>query len=206
MPIDESAIAGQKMGTFARYALVRMPSSPGRVVAGLERAREIGDPLVVRAELLFARVGVVDAVDAVVRQRRVVGVRRSDIVMLPTRFVQIVVEVRARRDETIDVAVQNQVRDNQTQAARRQRAGHPEKDGDIVLQHLVPDRMRGGEIASLKRDALHARDYLIRSEPGLDDERLDRRLQESGFLLHAQSIKSQHAEKLFALRFLRVSR
>jgi hypothetical protein len=50
--------------------------------------------------------------------------------------------------------------------------------------------MRGGEIAALKRNPLHAGDHLLRTEARLDDERLDRRLQETGFLLHARSIKS----------------
>ena len=52
--------------------------------------------------------------------------------------------------------------------------------------------MRGREIASLKRDPLHAREHLIRRQSRLDDERLDRRLQEPRLLLrHSRDIKSQ---------------
>ena len=68
-------------------------------------------------ELFLARVGVVDAIDAILGQRRVVGVRRADVVVLAARFVQIVVEVRAGRDEAVDVAVRDQVRDDQAQPA-----------------------------------------------------------------------------------------
>jgi hypothetical protein len=47
--------------------------------------------------------------------------------MLAARLVQIVVEVRAGRDEAVDVAVQDQVRDHQAQAAGGQRAAIPRK-------------------------------------------------------------------------------
>ena len=42
----------------------------------------------------------------------------------------------------------------------------------------------------MKGDPFHASKDLIRREPRFDDERLDRRLQETGFLVHAQTIKS----------------
>ena len=199
MPIDESAIAGQKIGTLARYAAVRMPSAPvvfqrwppsrcrnSREVYGRASsvARELGNPVVVADELFLAGVGVVDAVDPILSQRRVVGMRRADVVALPARFVQVVIEVRAGRDEAVDVAVQDEMRDDEPQAAGRQRARHAQEDRHIVLQHLLPDAVRGGEVAALKRDPLHAREHLIRRQSRLDGERLDRRLEKTGFLLH----------------------
>ena len=96
--MDESAMAGQKIGTPARNAAVRMPFCcvsfqrwpPRRLrnsrdVYGplVERGDEIADPDVVVAELFFAGVRVVDAIDAVVGERRVVDVRRAEIVMRP---------------------------------------------------------------------------------------------------------------------------
>ena len=128
-----------------------------RVGPRLERGREVGDPVVVADELFFARVGVVDAIDPIVGQRRVVGVRRADVVVLAARLVEIVVEVRAGRDQAVDVAVGDQVRDDQAQAAGAQRARHAEEDRDVVLEHLLPDAMRGREVAALKGDALHPR-------------------------------------------------
>ena len=104
-------------GGLPEMAAEQVEELARRVVARLERAGEVGDPLVVRAELLLARVGVVDAIDPVVGQRRIVGVRRADVVMLAARLVEIVVEVRAGRDEAVDVAVQDEVRDDQAQPA-----------------------------------------------------------------------------------------
>ena len=83
----------------------------------LERGREVARSSCRCRELFFARVGVVDAIDALFRQRRVVGVRRADVVVLAARLVQIVIEVRAGRDEAVDVAMQDQVGDDQAQAA-----------------------------------------------------------------------------------------
>ena len=110
--------------------------------------------------------------------------------MLAARLVQIVIEVRAGRDEAVDVAIGDQVRDHQPQTAGGERARHAQEDRHVVLQHLLPDAVRGGEIASLKRDPLHASEDLIRRQPRLDGERLDRRLQETRLLLHAETIKS----------------
>ena len=109
---------------------------------------------------------------------------------LAARFVQIVIEVRAGRHQAVDVAVEDQVRDDQAQAPRRQRAGHPEKNRHVVLQHPLPDAVCRGEVAPLKRNPLHAGENLIRRQSRFDGERLDRRLQETGFLLHAGTIKS----------------
>ena len=128
-------------------------------------AANVGDPVVVRDELFLAGVGVVDAIDPILRQRRVVGVRRPDVVMLSARFVEIVIQVRAGRHQAVDVAVQDQMRDDQTQTAGGQRARHPQEDRDVVLQHLLPDAVRRREVAPLKRDPLHAREDLIRREP-----------------------------------------
>src|SRR5207344_3000819 len=70
------------------------------------------------------------------------------------------------------------------------RASHTQKNRDVVLQHLLPDAVGGGEVASLEGDPLHASKNLIRREPCFDGERLDRRLQETGLLAHARTIKS----------------
>src|SRR5262245_48782076 len=49
--------------------------------------------------------------------------------------------------------------------------------------------MGGGEVAALKRNPLHTGEYAIRRQPRFDRERLDRRLQKTGFLFHARTLK-----------------
>ena len=119
-------------------------------------------------ELFLAGVGVVDAIDALGLQRRIVGMRRADVVMPAARFVQVVVEVGAGRDEAVDVAVGDEVRDDQPQAAGAERAGHAEEDRAVVAEHLLPDAARGGEIAPLKRNALHPREDFVGRKVRLD--------------------------------------
>src|SRR5262245_45730522 len=53
--------------------------------------------------------------------------------------------------------------------------------------------MRGGEVAALKRNPLHAGEDAIRRQSRFDGERLDRRLQKTGFLFHARSLKHKRA-------------
>ena len=109
--------------------------------------------------------------------------------MLAARFVQVVIQIGAGRDQAIDVTVLNQMGDDQAQAAGGQRARHAEKNRHIVFQHLLPDAMRGREVASLEGNPLHPGDDLIGREPRFDDERLDRRLQEARRLLrHARTL------------------
>jgi hypothetical protein len=144
-----------------------------RVRPPLEREREGGDPLVVVAELVLLRVGVVDAVDALRLQRRIVLARRPDVVMTPAGLVQVMVEVGAGRDETVDVAVGDEVRDDQPQPAGAERARHAEEDRAVVAEHLLPDAPRGGEVPPLKRNALHAFQEIVRRGVGRHDERLD---------------------------------
>ena len=120
MPIDESAMAGQKIGTSRAVGCREDPVLPGllpQVFAELvENSREVygrrssvnanvGDPLVVVAELFFAGVSVVDPIDSLGLQRRIVLVRRTEVVTAAARLVQIVVEVGAGRDQAVDVAV-----------------------------------------------------------------------------------------------------
>ncbi len=153
IPIDESAMAGQKIGTLARYAAVRMPSVLGlfpEVLAELveelargvrpplELEHERGDPFVVLAELVLARQRVVHAIDALGGQRRVVERRRSDEVPAAARLVKIVIEVRAGRDEAVDVPMLDQVRDDQPHAAGRERAGRAEKDRRVARRASFP--------------------------------------------------------------------
>ena len=64
----------------------------------------------------------------------------------------------------------------------------PEEDRHVVLEHLLPDAMRGREVASLKGDPLHPRENLVGRETAFDDERLDRRLQEARLLFHARQL------------------
>ena len=111
---------------------------------------------------------VVDTVDVIFGQRRIVSVRRADVVVLTARLVQIVVQVRAGRDEAVHVAVGDEVRDDQPEPAGAQRARHPEEDRHVVLEHLLPDAVSGGEIAPLKRNALHARQDFVGGQTALD--------------------------------------
>ena len=107
---------------------------------------------------------------------------------LAASFMQIVIQVRAGRHEAVDVPVGDEMRDDQPQAAGAERPGHAEENRDVVFEHLLPDTMRRGEIAPLERDPLHAEQDLISAEPALDGERLDRRLEEAGFLLHSRTL------------------
>ena len=101
---------------------------------------------------------------------------------------QIVVEVRARRDQAVDVAPGDQVRDDQAESAGAERARHAEKDRHIVREHFLPDTVRDAERAPLKRDTLHLLEEFVRSELRIDRKRLDGYLQEAGPLFHAGSI------------------
>ena len=150
-----------------------------RVRARVERHGEIGNPVVVPDELFFRGVGIVDAIDPILGERRVVGVRRSEEVMLAARLVEIVIEVGAGRHEAVDVPVSDEVRHDHSEAARGQRARHSEKNRHVVIEHLQPHAVRGGEIAPLKRDPLHARQDLVAGEPCLHCEWFHRRLQEA---------------------------
>ena len=182
---------------FQRWPPSRYRNS--RVVYGprLERRGEVGDPVVVADELFFAGVGVVDAIDPFLGQRRVVGVRRADVVALAARFVQIVIQVGAGRDEAVDVAVRDQVRDDQPQAAGAQRAGHARGRSSRrppASSARCGARWRG--CGPETRSAPCATSISSAVEPGFDGERLDRRLQEARLLLHARLIKaSQQARQ-----------
>ena len=199
IPIDESAIAGQKIGTPARYAAVRIPSLLGflpeilaepveelarRIRASLERQHECGNPFVVVDELVFLRIGVVDPVDMLRLQRGIVFTRRTDVVAATARLVQIVVQIGAGRDQAVDVPVGDQVGDDHPQPAGAESAGHAEKDGAIVAQHLLPDAARRGEIAALKRNALHALEDLVCWKAGFDGKRFHGRAKKTGFRFH----------------------
>jgi hypothetical protein len=137
----------------------------------LERQGEAGDPLIVVDELILACISVVDPVDMLGLQVRVVLAGRSDEVPTAARFVQIVVEVCACRHEAIDIAVGQQVRDQETHAAGAQRAGHAEENRTVRPEHLFPDPPRRGEAASLERDTFHPREHLVSAQPRLDRER-----------------------------------
>ena len=115
-----------------------------------EGCGKVGNPVVVADEFFLAGVRIVHAIDPALGQRRVVGVRRSDVVPPAPRFVKIVIQVGARRDETIDVAVLNQVGDDHPEAAGAQCASHAEKDRHVVFEHLLPDPERRREIPPLK--------------------------------------------------------
>ena len=108
--------------------------------------------------------------------------------MAAAGLVQIVIQVRAGRDETVDVAVLDQIRDHHAQAAGTERAGHPHEDRHVVGEHLLPDAMRDAERAPLKRNALHLFEKLVGLELRIDGERLDRHLQEARALFHAKTI------------------
>ena len=101
-------------------------------------------------------------------------VRRADEVAAAARLVQIVIQIRAGRDQAVDVAVLDQMRDDQPHAAGAERAGHAEEDRAVAAEHLLPDAPRGREVAPLKRDALHPREHFVGRQPGRDDERLNR--------------------------------
>src|SRR6266853_1664475 len=175
----EDAVAA---GDLPQVAAELVEEFARRIRTGFEGCREISDPAVVRDELLLAGIRVVDAIDPILGQCRIVRVRRSDVVMLPPCLVEIVVQVGARRHEAVDVPVGDKVRDDHPQAAGAQRARHTEEDRHVVFEHLVPHAMSGGEHPPLKRDALHPEQQLIGGETRFDGEWLDRRLEEPRFL------------------------
>ena len=143
------------------------------------RRRVRRNPLSLSQKFFLARIRVVHAIDTILCPRRIVGVRRSDVVPLAARFVQVVVQIRAGRDQAVDVPMLNEVGDDQAQAAGGQSAGHAEENRHIVFQHLLPDAMRGREIAPLEGNPLHPGDDLIGSESRFDDKWFDGRLQEA---------------------------
>jgi hypothetical protein len=105
--------------------------------------------------------------------------------MATARLVQVVVQVCARRHETVDIAMFDQVRDDHAKAARAERAGHSHEDRDVVAEHLLPHAVRDAERAPLKRNALHFFEKLVGFHFRVDGEGLDRHLQKARALFHA---------------------
>ena len=151
-----------------------------RVRTLLERLRKGRNPLVVVDELLFVDQRVVDAIDALGRQRPVVAAGRTEKVPPPARLVQVVIEVGAGRDQAVHVALGEQVRQHQAQAARAERAGDAQEDQHVVGQHPTPHLVGRGKAAALERDAFHAAQDLLGRQPGLHDERLHRNVEQPG--------------------------
>ena len=140
MPIDESAMrrtedrhrraVRRRQNPVAAGLLPQVFAEPVEELArgvrpALERQHERGDPLVVVDELLLAGVGVVDAIDVIGLQQRIVFTRRSDVVVAAARLVQIVVEVGAGRDQAVDIPMLDEMRDDEPQpaGARARRPG-----------------------------------------------------------------------------------
>ncbi len=144
-----------------------------------ELQHERRDPLVVLAELVLARERVVHPVDPLRRQRGVVEVGRADEVPSAARFMEIVVEIGAGRDQAVDVAALDEVRDQQPHAAGRQRAGGAEKNRRVAREHLFPDAPRRREVAPLERDAFHPLEHRVGRQSGFGDERFDRLAKEA---------------------------
>jgi hypothetical protein len=82
--------------------------------------------------------------------------------------------------------VRDEVRHDRPKATGTQRAGHPQEDRDVVLEHLLPDVAGKAEVSTLERDPLHARQDLV-GRQAVDGERLDRLVQEAR-LLHASQL------------------
>ncbi len=156
MPIDESAIAGQKIGTFARYAAVRMPSRPvvfqrwppsryrnSRVVYG--RGSSVAAKSAIQLSLPMnsssLAIRVVDAIDALLRQRGIVGVRasRGSDAGRASRADRDTGSRRWRRGSRRSGS-RSDARRSSRRPPARQRAGHPQENRHIVLEHLLPDR------------------------------------------------------------------
>src|SRR5262245_37278845 len=83
------------------------------------------------------------------------------------------------------------MRHDESQAARAQRSSHAEKDRHVVFEHLLPDAMRRGEIAALKRNPLHLGENRVGGEAALDREWFDRRVKKTRLLRHVANITSQ---------------
>ena len=81
----------------------------------------------------------------------------------------------------------DQVRDCQPEAARAQGARDPEKDEAVTLEHLLPDAVRGREVAPLKGDALHPVEQFRGCQVRIHGEGLDRRLKEARLIGHGRA-------------------
>jgi hypothetical protein len=145
-----------------------------RVRTPLQRQRKRRDPFVVVDEFILARIRVVDAIDVVRLQLRVIFTRRPDVMTTAACFVEVVVEIGAGRHETIDVSLGDQVGDHHAHAARAQGAGHPQKDRAIGAEHLFPDAPRRRQTPPLERHALHPREDFVGAQARVDRKRLDR--------------------------------
>ena len=104
----------------------------------LERRGELRDPDVVPNELVFVDERVVDPIDVGVGEGTVVGAGRSEKMPVPASLVQVVVQVGAGRHHAVDRAPADQLRDDQAEPSRAQRAGDPEEDQQVVVQHPLP--------------------------------------------------------------------
>ena len=93
---------------------------------------------------------VVDADDAFLVQLDVVDERRAAVQREVQRVVQVVIEVRAGRDDEVDEAAIHHLDDAAAEAGRRHRAGDRQPDRRVVLrrEHLV-----GEDLARLRQAA-----------------------------------------------------
>ena len=145
----------------------------------LELQHEARDPLVVLAELVFARERVIDAVDAFGGQRGVIDARGRHEVPAPAGLVEVMVQVGAGGHEAVDVPVLDEVRDDEAHAAGREGPGHPEEDRHIAAQHAFPDAARDGQVPPLKGHPLHLRQHVVGRQIRRDRERFDRFTEEA---------------------------
>ena len=100
----------------------------------------------------------------------------------PSRLVQVVIEVGASRHDAVDIAVLDEVRQDQPQSTRAEGAGDAKENRAVIAEHALPDPAGGCQVAALEGNLLHPRQHLAGSGVRGDYERLDRRSQEAGLL------------------------
>ena len=162
------------LGLLPQMATESMQELAAREWPRRQRRHEGRDPRVVVDELVLVDEGVVDTIDVVCLEVLVVDTMRSEEVPAASGLVQVVIQVGSGRDDAIDEAVSDQMRDDETHPGGAQGSRHPEEDHHVVAQHLLPDPAGHGEVPPLEGDALHAGQHLVGSEPGVHAERLDR--------------------------------
>jgi hypothetical protein len=149
----------------------KLPRGIRPVLEGFRRPR--ADLLVEALESLLVRERVVDAIDHVLAELRVVDVRGAEVVEAPRGLVEIVVQVRPRRHDDIDEALLDELGERLTHTRRHHRPGETEHDDDVVVERVGPDPGRVRESSRLETAPLEALEERVacHARPELDRPR-----------------------------------
>ena len=100
---------------------------------------------------------VVDPVDLAFIEIGIICTGAALVVNDAQALAQVVKEIGAGADQAVHLSLPQKVGDELAQARRHHGAGQAEEDGNILIQHALPDAQRCAELASLKAHLAHIR-------------------------------------------------